>query len=77
MVIISHCHPETTGQPAFQPKFESDRGAERGLSSCLPVFLTAEAHPVSDLSITLDKIFFYWLGHVGRFCYLNLDYLNK
>lgn len=77
MVINSHRHPETTGQPAFQQEVESNRGAERGLSSCLPVFLIAEAHLASDLSITLNKIFFYWLGHIGRFCYLNLGYLNK
>lgn len=54
MVIISHRHPETTGQPAFQPEVESNRGADRGRSSCLPVFLIAEALPASDLSITLD-----------------------
>lgn len=55
MVIISHRHPEITGQPAFQPEVESNRGADRGRSSCLPVFLIAEALPASDLSITLDK----------------------
>lgn len=28
MVIISHRHPETTGQPAYQPEVESNREAD-------------------------------------------------